>query len=297
VIYPLIIFTMYLNDIKGSFQIEEAEGAVGCSEACAFCGAYPDFSPECLRVRSITRDQLEQNLRRFSSFLALVVTTPPRTEPLQTDVFADLAEIVNVQTDTRSSLVAISHGLRSKNKIMEQRLERIIGLMEEGVIPLFVLSMDFARSRGKIDPQKNLESYMETLMMLQTVLKVARVTVSLQAESPEAMVKVEKMFAEILDRLGWTEEEMALLNVDRRESYTASGRAGVAGGATVANSADCDIIPDAGYYDLVKADWPRTHKLRGMIDMNGRLWAQENRPGKVYGDSVDKSRWEMVDVG
>lgn len=287
---------MHLNDIKNSFQIEEVEVAVGCPEACAHCGAYPDFSPECLRVRSITRDQLEQNLRPFSSFLAPVITTVPCIEPLQIDVFADLAEIVHVQTNARSKLVTISHGLRSKNKVMEQRLERIIRLMEQRVIPLFVLSMDFARSRGGIDPQKNLESYMETLVMLQTVLKVVRVTVSLQAEGSIAMARVERMFAEILDRLGWTEDEMALLNVDKRESYTALGRAGSAG-ADVASGADCDIIPDVGYYDLVKADWPRTHELRGMIDMNRRLWVQENRPGKVYGDSVDRSRWEMVDVG
>ena len=282
---------MHLNQIKDSFQIEEVEVAIGCPEACVRCGAYPSFDVECLRICSIARGQVEKNLETGASFLAPRVTTTPNVEPLRIDVFADFAEVVHLRTDARSKVVAISHGLRRGSKSMGRRLERIVSLMEKQVIPLFALSMDFARSRGEIDPQLNMESYVETLIMLQTVLRVARVTVSLQAENPEAMVRVERMFAEILDKLGWSEEDLALLNIDKRDGYVASGRAR---DLSVDEGDDCDIIPDSEYYDLIVDEWSRDHKWRGKIDMNGKWWAQENCPGKTYGDSVGE--WERVEL-
>ncbi|MBT3705219.1 radical SAM protein [Candidatus Peregrinibacteria bacterium] len=269
---------MKFSEIENDFKIEEVEVATGCPENCNHCGFYKGHGKECLKIRSITRDQIEENLEPYEGMFAPIVSTTPNIESAHVDVVADLAEIVYRM---RSELVMIGHGVRAGNRPMIRRFERIISLIKEGKISLYVLSMDFARSMGKIDPQFNKESYKQTLIMLETVLDVARVTVSLQASEPEGMSRVDRMYKEILWELGWGWNKV---NIDQRNGYAAEGRS-----ADVVDSNDCDIIPDAEFLEGVS----RTHLWRGKVDMNGKLWAQRNEPGRTYNTSVGE--WERVE--
>lgn len=164
--------------------------------------------------------------------------------------------------------------------------------MKAGRIPLFILSTDFARQKGRISAETNADSYFQSLSVLKGALGKSRITVSLQGtrqEGPFSLARTKEMFASILDRLRLNDEERKNLTIDER-SYTKTGRA--EGQLDVSTSEDCDTIPDAKFVDK---HLPKDHKFRGMIKFDGSLVVQPNRPGKTYGDSVNAALWEKVD--
>jgi len=280
---------IHLDEKFEDLQIEMVEIAIGCSEACKKCGAYPNFLKENLVIRQLTREQVMENLEEYSDHLAPYMTTYVNVEPRRIDVFADYAELVYEKTNGGSQVLDISHGVRRGSKKMMKRLEsRIIPLFNDGVIPLSVLSFDRDRSQGQIDYDLNVDSYAETLEIMKQVMRDVRVTLSMQAENADEMVLIEEMRQDLMQRLAWSDEDASFLNIDRRVGYTAAGRS-----AGLIESVDCPVIPDAGFLEMVKDHWPRTHKWRGLIDMYGDLYVQPNVPDRTYGDSL-KMRDEEV---
>ena len=49
---------------------------------------------------------------------------------------------------------------------MQLRLKKIVDLIKDKKIPLFVLTVDNARLRGRIDMDFNFQSYLETMNIL-----------------------------------------------------------------------------------------------------------------------------------
>lgn len=293
---------MKLSEIQDRFRIEMVEIARGCPEACLHCGAYDGFSSDEMRLVEVREEDLEKNLKQVSGATGLRIleclcpylTPHVNTEPLRVDNFLHLARLVADLTQNHSRMLAISHGIRIGNSDMERRLEKIVELMEQGLIPLFVLTVDHARGKGKINPDDNFRSYLRTLEILRSALPFGRVTASLQGtrnpESPLFIGKTREMFTMVLKQADFGPEELTKLIVDDR-SYTRKGRAAQLIG--LEESIDCDVIADP---EFLKAQFPRDHLWRGMIRFDGTLLTQPNRPGETYGDSVNVTLWQNVQL-
>lgn len=277
--------------------------ALGCPEACLHCGAYTNFRPEDLRVRELSPPRLRACLtqpltetgERLIDLCGPYITTDVNTEPLRGDAFIELAEFVHAASGGRSQVCAISHGVLTGDARMHARLRRIAELMRQRIVPLTVVSMDYARSKGRISESTNFASYRETLEVLREVLPYGRVTVSLQGDrnpdSPLCIGRSKAMWDELQRALAFDAEEQARLVVDVR-SYMNVGRAREA--LHLDDSEDCDVIPDR---EFVADCMPRDHRWRGMIRFDGSLVVAPNRPGKTYGDSVNPQLWQRVDIG
>ncbi|MFA5842705.1 MAG: hypothetical protein WC882_03490 [Candidatus Gracilibacteria bacterium] len=263
---------MRFEDIKDSFRIDMVETTRGCPEGCRSCAVHDRPT----KVQALTKGKIRGNIEGIVGLFNPYVTTHINTEPLRGDNFPDFAELAYELSGGRSSVIAISHGVRAGSKKMRQRLEKIVQLMKTDVIPLFILSMDFARQG--LDEEQTLESYLETIGILREAFGCALVTVSLQGEesenSPLYIGKTRQLFAEAIQDL--TKEERELLRIHER-GYT---KVGV---AQVRESEDCDVIPDP---DFVRDHVPQDHQWRGLVTFEGEILAQANRPGRTYGDSV-----------
>jgi hypothetical protein len=294
---------MHVLEIRDTVRIEMVQTALGCPEACLHCGAYSNFRPEDLRVRELSHAQLQAYLTqplpatgaRVIDLCAPYITTDVNTEPLRGDAFVDLAELVYTESGGRCRVCAISHGVLTGDIRMIGRLRRIAELMRLGIVPLTVVSMDYARSKGKIGESTNIASYRETLELLRPALPYGRVTISLQGdrnpESPLWIGRSEALWDQLQRTLAFDDAELARIVVDGR-SYTKVGRAKDA--LHVDDSEDCDVIPDP---EFVARHLPRDHQWRGMIRFDGALVVAPNRPGKTYGDSVNPQLWQRVDMG
>ena len=292
---------MELSTIDKDFAIEMIETARGCPEACLHCGAYSGFKKENLKLLEVPIDTLENNITQEIAdtntpvyhYFAPYMTTHVNTEPLRTDGFLFLAEQIPKRTNNRSKMVAISHGMRAGEANMKERLEAIVELMKEGSIPVFVLTVDSARSMGKISDSYNLSSYTESLLVLKHALSYGRVTASIQgthnSNSPLYIEKTRSMFAQALDNAKFTQKQRSQLHIDDR-SYSKIGRSEELLENTE-DSIECDVIPDP---EFVLTSFKRDYSWRGMIRFDGKILVQPNRPGKTYGDSVRASLWEEI---
>ncbi|MFC1616249.1 hypothetical protein ACFL21_03840 [Patescibacteria group bacterium] len=290
------------SQILENTRIEMVETAKGCPEACLHCGAYENFCPANMKINELNINELEKNiLQRISRtpnslihYFNTYITTYVNIEPLRTTNFIDFSKLVYQASEGMSRVVAISHGLRGGNKKMRKNLKKIVKLMKDKIIPLFVVTMDFARSKGNISYEQNFESYYQTLSILGEAIDYSRVTVSLQGEqnpnSPLFIGRVQGMFEELIKKLLWENKKFSKLVIDHR-AYTKIGRA--CKELASQESEDCDVIPDP---EFVENCVPRNHLYRGMIDFNGNLLIQKNRPGKTYGDSVNQKLWEIIKI-
>ncbi len=155
--------------------IDMVELGSGCAGDCVACGAFrEEYTVEERKVCPITPEQLEENISqeivdgrtgtryRLVDLFRRYMTTGVDMEPLESDIFNEAAELIYELSDRKSRMVAISHGLRCNEVLDEEgkvidwvpksdqltRLERLVQLMLEDKIPLFVLSMDSAREKG-----------------------------------------------------------------------------------------------------------------------------------------------------
>lgn len=283
---------MDLAEIGGDLKVDMMQISIGCPEACLHCGFYDgQFKRDDLKIISLKEAELERRIRSYAGYFNKVITTQVNSEPLRLSDFGDFAELVYECSGTNSQVAAITHGVRSGVRKMRDRLENIVQLMRKKIIPVCVVSTDFARSHGAISYRQNYDSYLETLGILKDALSSGRVTISLQGlrgSGPMSIERVREMFDEILVELSMNDESSGGFVVDDR-SYTKVGRAE---GLGIDESEDCDVIPDP---DFVKTHVDRNHLWRGLIDFKGKLLVQPNRPGKTYGDSVDFSKWMKLD--
>lgn len=321
---------MRLSELtEGTLKIETVRIAQGCPEACSHCGAYEDgFEKDDLKVSEATPEQISAALLkevllkggavdegreavrlRIADLLANLVTTDVNSEPLRGDGFLTFAKLVKELTDRKSRVVCISHGLRAEangkvNKHMECRLKQIVAQMDEQ--DSFVLSLDLARSRGKLGHEVNVSSYVETLeRMKPALLKGSRITVSVQGVdestlpdgnpnplSREASFNVWTEVKRELTRRGWLSAEIMKIVVDDTRAMVRAGRAKNLPGVNPAG--ECAVIPDQG---LVLHTLDKGHGIRGRLDcFTGEISGQANNPRSSYNDTVDRARWEKIDV-
>ena len=158
------------GNLRRTTWVDMVEIGNGCKGDCLGCGA---FEGECSRVTHLTREQIERNLTqevvdvqtktryRIADLLRRFVTTGVDTEPLDSESFIHAAELIPELTNNRSRMVCISHGLAARkehgeggaprwttNSVATERLRKIVQMMVDDKVPLFVLSLDPARSRG-----------------------------------------------------------------------------------------------------------------------------------------------------
>lgn len=266
--------------------VDMFETSRGCPEACRHCGFYDMFRPEDLRVSELSVDDIRSWVRRTVGFLNSQITTHVNTDPLRTRNFSAFARAVYEESGGESQVVGITHGARAGNRIMRDRLEEMVGLVRDRVMSLIVLTMDAQRGRGRISGSHNYASYRDSLDSLREALPRGRVTVSIQGERDDGQYSIEnvrRMFSALISDLAFTKEERELLVVDDR-SYARVGRSS----SDNLVSENCDVIPDP---EFVTRNVRQNHALRGLIDFEGRLMVQENRPGRTYNDSVTPSLW------
>ncbi|NQU99265.1 MAG: hypothetical protein HQ538_00880 [Parcubacteria group bacterium] len=289
-----------LENIKDNFKIDMIEISKGCPEACLHCGAYSDFSTSDMKLMALNKEDMEKYFSKkinnsdakIIDYFNNYVTTYVNSEPSRTDAFIDFAELTYKLSKGKSKVIAISHGMQAGNEEMKKRLEKIVSLIKNEIIDLFVLTVDSARLRGKIDTEYNLKSYLETMTILRPILQFGRLTASLQGmpdkESPLFIENTKNMFDKVLNKINLDKKEQDKLTIDDR-SYTNTGRTLSFLGLN--KSEDSDVIPDPDFLDkFVYTD----HKWRGMLRFDGKLYAQRNRVGKTYGDSVNQLLWEEV---
>ena len=310
---------MDLKEAIGTTKIEVIVTAKGCPEACLHCGAYQDFDKHDYIMEECSSEQLKDNLTReikeirggtkliIADLLANFVTTDVNTEPLRGTAFCNLAELVYELSEGSSQLVCISHGVRYSSKQMKEEMLKVVELMEKGIVPLFVLSVDLARGKGMLSRKANLKGYTKTLEMLKPVLDLIakkketgdssiptlRVTISLQGVDEENNLlyrgKAEEMFQEVLKRVGFTKKQRDALYIDKGRQYAKVGRAGAKIFDSIGEG-ECPVIPDA---DFVDKCLEHEHLFRAKVEMDGNVYRQANNPNRSYNDTV-AGRWELL---
>jgi hypothetical protein len=248
---------------------------------------------------------------KLADFLNRLVTTDVNTEPLWSDSFADLAELVYKLSDGMSRTACISHGLRLTPEgrpvgKMKERMERLVKLMLDErngipVVPLFVLSIDSARVKGQIGKNTNLDSYIQTLEMLKPVLerKKVRVTVSVQGVDDTAhdlsRAKATHLYQEMRTKLaeekGWSAELIGRLNMDEDRVYVQTGRADKLPG--IGDEVNAPVIPDGWASENMVDNSPQ---YVGVVDVLGRVYRRSRQVIRGYAKLVDKRNWRAVKV-
>ncbi len=310
---------MKLGDCYNTLKIDMVRTATGCPEACLHCGAYTSFdNVHDFSMTELSRSELKENLERavegtrlkIADVLAKYVTTDVNVEPLRGNVFCDLAELVYDLTDGRSKTVCISHGVRYSSKSMNERMEKVVGLMLEGKVPLFVLTVDTARNKARISDKANIKGYAKTLEALKPVLDMIaikkelkdedlpdlRVTISLQGEdSKESLIwrqKAAEHFQEAVKRSGLSASQRDALVWDRERPYAKVGRADIY--LHGQEEGECPVIPDIKF---VKKFLPFDNIHRGMIDIKGKVYRQLNERLRTYNTSLNPAAWEFLENG
>ncbi len=256
------------SQIEDYFKIDMVESARGCTENCIGCGYYDCYGGS---IETLDRKQIETNITQVIGYTGIYlielfnnyITTQVNTEPLRSDAFIDLAELVFEFSNEQSRVVAISHGVRYGNLEMIERLEKVVNLMEQNKVPLFVLSFDLARSAGKY--KKNFEAYLQTIEILKRALNKARITVSIQGnddkESSVYIGKARQLFKKVILETGLNESD---LNVNERV-WIPKGRAKK---LNISNPEVCHVIPDP---EFVEKYLNQKHQWHGFIDFDGTI--------------------------
>jgi hypothetical protein len=253
---------------------------------------------------------------RLADFANNFVTTDVNTEPLVSDSFADMAELLDSLTEGASKAVCISHGVRVSRSgdtvgPMERRMKEIVRLMlteKNGVpvIPIFVLSIDLARQNGEIPEDINMASYIRTLEMLRPVLErgKARVTVSVQGlddnDHTLSKKKAVQMYQKIRTALanpkgddpGWSADLVSRITMDEGRNYVHAGRAASFPGAH--DRPFAPVIPDAHVNREMVDHLP---SYTGFVDALGRVF-RRSRDWKIgYKKLIEKEHWRRVETG
>ncbi len=317
----------------GSVKIMTVRLGEGCREACAQCGAYPRvLSPGDLVPKDVTRDRIEACLngefvlegsangkeavagevspegvsgetrKRLADLLANYVTTDVNQELLNSDTFLDFADLVKTLTGGRSRAICISHGLRvsdgsdgniSGDKDAVDRLDTLASRMDDKDV--FVLSLDLARSAGKIGSEINLYSYAETLNRLKPALeRGSRITVSVQGidspASPFYRILATNLYDDVKgllrSRYNWDDRELALLTMDTGRSWVLRGRAENLPGLEL--DGQCPVIPDASLV-INTLDKPTNAAFLDCI--SGRVFVVPNNEYRSYNDVARLGRF------
>ncbi len=308
---------MKLGDCYSTLKIDMVRTATGCPEACLHCGAYTSFdNVHDFNMKELSRDELKENLDReiegtrlkMAEILADYVTTDVNVEPLRGDAFSHFAELVYDLSGGQSKAVCISHGLRYTSKSMKERMEKVVSLMLEGKVPLFVLTVDTARSKAKISEKANRKGYAKTLEALKPILDMIakkkeskdenlpdlRVTISLQGEDgKDSLIWRQDAaldFQEAVIMSGLSASQRDALVWDRERPYAKVGRAKEY--LHGQEEGECPVIPDIKF---VKKFLPFDNIHRGMIDIQGKVYRQLNERLRTYNTSLNPSAWELLE--
>ena len=317
---------------SGAVQVYTVRLGDGCREACIQCGAYDTNGDRAdFIAKGVTRERIEvvlgrefvyapagvdktevvdaeigDNRKRVADILANYVTTDVNQEPLNDNGFLNFAELVKEMSEGRSRAVCISHGLRVKKQMIDdgmviepcdeeaaERLDKIAAMMDDK--DLFVLSLDLARSGGKIKKDLSLWSYAETLNRLLPALRNgARITVSIQGneerESRQYRVVAENLYGQIKSALmaayGWNNQDVLNLHMDTGRAWVGQGRAAALPG--IGPDGVCPVIPDTEFVSHTLSS--RATNMAFVDAVSGKVFVRPNNPKRSYNDVVKLGR-------
>lgn len=286
---------------------------------------------------AISPDDVSSQTRlRIVDYLANYVTTNVNVEPLNSDTWLALARVIKELTDenqrrennmakaekrepldVKKRLVFVSHGLlltprqaregeKWEDSDQVRRLKEIVDFMQEGDV--FVLSLDYARLRGKITNQQNFASYLKTLVLARQLIdKGVRITISVQgldtkhfprgvdpADSPLHRDKAIELFSTLKEALknehGWPNRDIGRLNVDFQRAWAGVGSAKRMPG--IDPDGQSPVIPDPY---VVEHTLDATHAQAGLYNLvSGKLWARPANHPRSYNDTA---AWALFNGG
>ncbi len=184
------------------------------------------------------------------------------------------------------------------------RLKKIVELIRRGIVPGFILTVDFARSKGKISMETNLYSYIKTLELLRPILAADSpgfLAVSIQGlqgddvpeDHPYSAIRAHIFFQEVLERSNLTEAEKRKIKYDTGRNYVKAGRV-VEDPLLkdfVSDDDACEVIPYQEFVDKVVS---RQRKLfRARLRADGGIEKQYVESGRTYNTTV-KGPWEQL---
>ncbi|MBT4385179.1 hypothetical protein HOD30_05545 [Candidatus Peregrinibacteria bacterium] len=294
-------------------RIDMVETAVGCAGNCISCGAYQHddvlrataeemvsdtggseaeirraylaLKRDQLVVREVPADVLRVNVQRAHDLglkFNRVVTTDVNTEPLGTPNILELARLLNV--------AVISHGVSHQVAKTVDTLREVVKMMQTGEIPFFGLTLDYARSQGRLPDDLTYDLYRRTLEELLPAVGSARIAISVQGgddpDKPAFIGKSEELLRLLEEG---TKFPFGLVHIDRGHVYTTVGR----GSELVEGRRDCKIIFDE---EFVAEELDTWHTYRGKLTADGRVRVQLHDPANTYGTSVDFESWAEYPV-
>lgn len=185
-----------------------------------------------------------------------------------------------------------------------ERTEKIVEMMREGAIPGFILTVDFARSHGKINLENNMASYVKTLKLLKPALSEdcsAFVAVSIQglqgddvpSDNPYTAERAHIFFQQVLERAGLTREERKNLQFDIGRQYAEVGGAAEDPLLSdfLSSEGKCEVIPHQQFVDKVVA--PQRKLSRARLRADGAIERQFVEDGATYNTTVE-GPWEPL---
>jgi hypothetical protein len=188
-----------------------------------------------------------------------------------------------------------------------KRLDKIVELMQKGVVPGFILTVDFARAAGRITLENNMASYVKTLNCLKpTLSRDARafVAISIQGlqgedvsdDHPYSATRAHVFFQEALRRSALTGEEQSRLKYDTGRQYAKVGRSAEDPLLEKFLTEDdaCEVIPYQQFVDEVVA--PNRPLLRGRVRADGAADYQHVQRGRTYNATVKGPWTQFLDV-
>lgn len=277
-------------EIKDDFKLDMIETGYGCVENCVSCGFYSEL---CRTIEVLDRMIIHNNItqiiqetsKRIIDYCNTIITTNVNVEPLGSDAFVHLAEMVNELTGKVSSVAFISHGVRVGVKVMLERLQKIVELAKQKIIKIIVISVDTARRQGNYD--KKFESYVKSFEELSAAVKYARVTFSAQGvddkESQFYIGNAIDIRTKAMKAAGINDSDVIL----HERYWKPIGRAK---NLNINESSDCHVIPDN---EFVEQDVPMDHKWHGLLDRYGNLYVTEKLNYEACCD-LEKSFYEVA---
>jgi hypothetical protein len=189
-------------------------------------------------------------------------------------------------------------------ELSAKRLEKVVDLMKEGVIPGFILTVDFARHQGQINLENNLASYVKTLQLLKPALQddcPGFVAISIQglqgdkvpSDNPYTAERAHLFFQQVLLKADLTREERKKLQYDTGRSYAKVGKAAEDPLLSdfLSNEGECEVIPHRQFVDKVIA--PQRKLNRARLKSDGAVERQFVEDGATYNSSIE-GPWEPL---
>lgn len=187
------------------------------------------------------------------------------------------------------------------------RLYDVVEMIQKGIVPGFILTIDFARELGRMPLENNMASYVKTLKILRPIMNddcPGFFAVSIQglqgddvpSDNPYTAERAMLFFQQVMLKAGLTREERRNIDYDKGRGYMKVGRA--AEDSLLSKYLDkgdaCEVIPCQQFVTKVIA--PDRKIARGILCADGSAKWQYVEDGATYNTTIEGSWEPFLDV-